>query len=127
MSIFMRAYDYEMWDVVLDDPYVPMKTKAGNEVLEPKIRSEWTELEIKKVQVNYKAINTLHCALNPTEFNRISTCKTAKEIWDKLEVTHEGTSQVKESKIALLSNQYEMFKCKQMRASRLGLTDTQLL
>ena len=110
MSIFMRAYDYEMWNVVLDGPYVSMKIKAGSEALEPKIRSEWTELEIKKVQVNFKAINTLHCALNPTEFNRISTCKTAKEIWDKLKVTHEGTSQVKESKIALLSNQYEMFK-----------------
>ena len=27
-----------------------------------------------------------------------------------LKVTHEGTSQVKESKIALLSNQYKMFK-----------------
>ena len=105
MSIFMRAYDYEMWDVVLDDPYVPMKTKAGSEALEPKIRSEWTDLELKRVQVNYKVINTLHYALNPTEFNRISTCKTAKEIWDKLKVTHEGTSQVKESKIALLNNQ----------------------
>ena len=44
------------------------------------------------------------------EFNRISICKTAKEIWDMLKVTHERTSQVKESKIALLSNQYEMFK-----------------
>ena len=29
---------------------------------------------------------------------------------DKLKITHEGTSQVKESKITLLSNQYEMFK-----------------
>ena len=62
------------------------------------------------MQVNFKAINTLHYALNPTEFNRISKCKTAKEIWDKLKVTHEKTSQVKESKIAFLSNQYEMFK-----------------
>ena len=57
-----------------------MKTKAGSEALEPKVRSEWIELEIKKVQANYKAINTLHCALKPTEFNRISTCKIAKEI-----------------------------------------------
>ena len=81
-----------MWNVVLDGPYVLMKTKAGSEALEPKLRSEWTELEIKKVQVNFKAINTLHYALNPTEFNRISTCKTTKEIWDKLKVTHEGTS-----------------------------------
>ena len=106
----MRAYDYEMWDVVLDGPYVSMKTKAGSEALEPKVRSKWTKLEIKKVQVNYKAINTHYCALNPTEFNRISMCKTAKEIWDKLKVTHKRTSQVKKSKIALLSNQYEMFK-----------------
>ena len=106
----MWAYDYEMWDVVLDGPHVPMKTKAVSEALEPELRSEWIELEIKKVQLNFKAINTLHCALNPTEFNHISMCKTAKKIWDKLNVTHEGTSQVKESKIALLSNQYEMFK-----------------
>ena len=110
MSIFMRAYNYEMWDVVLDGPYIPIKTKVESEAIEPKIRSEWTKAEIKKVQVNYKAINTFHCALNPTEFNHISTCKTAKEIWDKLKSTHEGTSQVKELKIALLSNQYEMFK-----------------
>ena len=110
ISIFMRAYDYEMWDVVFDGPYVPIKTKVGSEVFEPKLRSEWTELEVKKVQVNFKAINNLHYALNPTKFNRISTCKTAKEIWDKVKVTHEGTSQVKESKIALLSNQYKMFK-----------------
>ena len=53
MSIFMRAYDYKLWDVVLDGPYVLMKIKAGSEALEPKIRSEWTELEIKKVQVNF--------------------------------------------------------------------------
>ena len=50
----MRAYDYEMWDVVLDGPHVPIKTKAGSEALEPKLRSEWTELKIKKVQVNFK-------------------------------------------------------------------------
>ena len=98
MSIFMRSYNYEMWDVVLDAPYVPMTTRMGSEALEPKLQSEWSKTVVKKVQVNFKAINTLCCALNPTKFNRISTC------------THEGTSQVKESKIALLSNQYEMFK-----------------
>ena len=64
------------------------------------------------MQVNFKAINTFHCALNPIKFNQISTCKMAKEIWDKLKVTYEGTIQVNESKIALLSNQYEMFKMK---------------
>ena len=106
----MQAYDYEIWDVVLDGPYVPMKTRTGSESLKPKFRSEWLKIEVKKVQVNFKAINALHCALNLTKFNRILTCTTAKEIWDKLKITYERTSQVKESKIALLSNQYEMFK-----------------
>ena len=37
ISTFMWSYDYEMWDVVLDGPYVPMKTKAGSEESEPKL------------------------------------------------------------------------------------------
>ena len=99
-----------MQDDVLDGPYMPMKKKVESEELELKLRSKWTKVEVKKVQVNFKAINTLHCAWNPTEFNRISTCKMAKEIQDKLKVTHKGTSQVKKSKITLISNQCEMFK-----------------
>ena len=81
-----------MWDVVLDGPYVPMKTRTGSEALEPKLRNEWTKTEMKKVQVNFKAINTLHCALNVTEFNQISTCTTVKEIWDMLKITNERAS-----------------------------------
>ena len=94
----------------MEGPFVPMKAKYTSQDMEPKPRSEWIDAEIKKVQMNFKAINTLHYSLNAMEFNRISTCKTAKEIWDKLKVTHEGTTQVKESKIALLSNQYKMLK-----------------
>ncbi|KAK2423291.1 rust resistance kinase Lr10 [Trifolium repens] len=44
------------------------------------------------------------------EFFRISHCKTAKEIWDTLEVTHEGTVEVKRSKLNTLSQEYEMFR-----------------
>jgi hypothetical protein len=36
-------------------------------------------------------------------------CKTAKEIWDSLLITHQGNSQVKDSKIDLLVQQYEQF------------------
>ena len=54
---------------MLDGLYVPMKIGTGVEA-----RSEWSESKVKKVQVNFKAINTLHYALNPIEFNQISTC-----------------------------------------------------
>ncbi|KAI4387127.1 hypothetical protein MLD38_004981 [Melastoma candidum] len=46
------------------------------------------------------------------EYNRISACTTAKEIWDRLILTHEGTDQVKETRINLLVQQYEAFKMK---------------
>ena len=49
MSIFMRSYDYEMLDVVSDGLYVPVKTGTRSEALEPKLRTEWSEIEVKKV------------------------------------------------------------------------------
>ena len=79
MSIFMRSFDYEMWDIVMECPYVPTKSKGTNQELEPKSTNEWTDAELKKVQMNFKAINTLHCSLNATEFNRISTCKQQRK------------------------------------------------
>ena len=75
-----------------------------------KPQNEWTPLNVNDVQSNAKAIHTLYCALYLNEFNRISDCKMAKEIWDKFKVTHEGTSQVKESMISILVHKYELFK-----------------
>ncbi|XP_021768489.1 coiled-coil domain-containing protein 186-like [Chenopodium quinoa] len=37
-------------------------------------------------------------------------CKTTKEIWDLLEITHEGTHEVKRSKIDILLSKYERFE-----------------
>ena len=45
--------------------------------------------------------------------NRICQCKSAKEIWRLLEITHKGTNQVKESKINLLVHSYELFLMKE--------------
>ena len=57
-------------------------------------------------------MNILYCALDPNEYNRISTCESTKKMWDRLEVTHEITSQVKESKINILVHNYKLFKIK---------------
>uniref|UniRef100_A0A2N9H897 CCHC-type domain-containing protein n=1 Tax=Fagus sylvatica TaxID=28930 RepID=A0A2N9H897_FAGSY len=59
-----------------------------------------------------EAMSTLYCALDPIEYNRVSGCDSAKEIWDKLEVTYEGTNQVKESKMNMLVHEYELFVMK---------------
>lgn len=48
--------------------------------------------------------------LSVNEYNRISACETAKQIWDKLEITRERSPQVKESKIDRFMHQFETFK-----------------
>ena len=47
--------------------------------------------------------------MNRNEYNRICQCKSNKEIWRLLKITHEGTNQMKESKINLLVHSYEFF------------------
>ena len=51
--------------------------------------------------------------MDRNEYNRICQCQSAKEIWRLLEITHEGTNQVKESKINLLVHNYELFSMKE--------------
>ncbi|XP_070018932.1 uncharacterized protein [Nicotiana sylvestris] len=61
---------------------------------------------------NAKAKKCLVCGLSPDEYSRIQSCTTAKEIWDTLQVAHEGTPQVKRSRGTLLYSQYENFTMK---------------
>ena len=68
---------------------VPKKTVEGQQV--PKIEDEWSAEDLKKVELNDKAINMMHCVISFEEYRKISQCKIAKEMWDKLEIMHEGT------------------------------------
>ena len=45
-----------------------------------------------KLTKNSRVKRILYCGLNVDEYNRISTCDTAKQTWNKLIVTYEGTS-----------------------------------
>ncbi|GKV41189.1 hypothetical protein SLEP1_g48755 [Rubroshorea leprosula] len=91
MKVFMLANVPKAWVVTMKGPYVPMKIVGEREV--PKEEIDWNDEDLEKIMINNKAINMLQCALNPMEFHRVSGCDTAKEMWDMLKVTHEGTSQ----------------------------------
>ncbi|GKV12014.1 hypothetical protein SLEP1_g23220 [Rubroshorea leprosula] len=110
MKVFMLANEPKAWIVTMKGPYLPMKVARENEV--PKEEVEWNDEDLEKIKINNKAINMFQCALNPTEFNRVFRCGTIKEMRGMFEVTHEGTSQVKESKINGLIHMYELFKMK---------------
>ncbi len=88
MQAFVCSIDCDIWDII--------ETR-----LDDKDRT--------KIRLDWKAKNLLYCALDPTKFNRISTCMTSHEIWNKLIITHEGTDKVKESRLNILNHQYDSF------------------
>ena len=115
MHDYLMDEDSELWDIVLDGPFIPMiEEKDGEKTrLVPKPRQKYDEADKKKIEKGYKANTLLVCGIEPDEFNRASACESAKEIWDFLKTTHEGTEQVKESKIDMLTSLYENFKMKE--------------
>ena len=108
MKIFIQASDYNMWSVIINSPHILTHTINNAVILKPKIDQD--DHDRKMAQLNAKAINVLYYALDVNEFNRISTCNSTKKIQDRLEITHKGTNQVKESKISILVHKYELFK-----------------
>ncbi|GAV80026.1 UBN2 domain-containing protein [Cephalotus follicularis] len=105
---FIQAYYYEVWEIITDGPQFVTKVLNGECV--SKTREEYSNLDKKKLEMNAKAIHMIFYALSPNEYNRVSSCYSAKEIWDRLEVTYKGTDQIKESKISMLVHEYELFK-----------------
>jgi len=49
-------------------------------------------------------------ALSCDELSRVSQCTSVKEMWGILEVTHEGTNDVKRARKHALIQEYELFK-----------------
>ncbi|XP_015089733.1 uncharacterized protein LOC107032670 [Solanum pennellii] len=115
MHNYLMAEDSELWDIVLDGPFVPTIEENDGEKtnLVPKPKQKYDEADRKKIEKGFKAKNLLVCGIGPNEYNRVSACESAKEIWDCLKTTHEGTEQVKESKIDILTSRYENFKMKE--------------
>ncbi|GJX80241.1 hypothetical protein Tco_0328390 [Tanacetum coccineum] len=63
----------------------------------------------KQLGENNKVKMTLYNALPRKEYERVFRCKTAKEVWHTLIITHQGNSQVKNFKIDLLTQEYDKF------------------
>ena len=62
------------------------------------------------MQYDCIAKNIITSAMNLDEFSRVSQCSSAKEMWDVLEVTHEGTNDVKRARKHTLIQEYELFR-----------------
>ncbi|XP_075082992.1 uncharacterized protein LOC142166949 [Nicotiana tabacum] len=106
------AEDSELWDVICDGAFVPMKTIGELAVTVPKTRKEYNDVDRKAIEKNFRAKKILLCGIGPDEYNKISAYQSTKEIWDSLQTAHEETTQVKQSKIDMLTTEYELFRIK---------------
>jgi len=108
IKIFIHSTDKGIWESIENGPFVPQVKK--DDALVDKPSSEWTEAESKKVKFDWIAKNIITSTLSCDEFFRVSQCSFAKEMWDILEVTHEGTTDVKRARKHALIQEYELFR-----------------
>ncbi|XP_070045051.1 uncharacterized protein [Nicotiana tomentosiformis] len=106
------AEDSELWDVICDGPFIHMNTIGELVVTVPKTRKEYNDTDRKAIEKNFREKTNLTCGVGLDEYNNISACQSAKEIWEALQIAHDGITQVKQSKIDMLTTEYELFRMK---------------
>jgi hypothetical protein len=101
MEMYIKSTQYRLWRII---------TQGDIPVVKPEV--EWGNEEYSAMEFNSKARYALTCALSRTEYNRFCSYKTAKELWDALKISYEGTEDVRLRKAATLQREYEMFSMK---------------
>ncbi|XP_070031588.1 uncharacterized protein [Nicotiana tomentosiformis] len=116
METYTMSYDIKVWRVIKKENFlVPSKNdEDGRGIVstDPLDLDDYIDEQVVVITVNAKAKNLMYNAISGEECEKISSCETAKEMWDKLEVTYEGTNKVKETRINLLVCDYELFQMK---------------
>ncbi|KAL8120203.1 hypothetical protein AgCh_017376 [Apium graveolens] len=75
----------------------------------PAYESNLEDTDKEQVQKDKKAMNILFNGVDSDLFDNIINCKTAKDVWDIIQVIYDGTEQVRENKMHFLIQQYEHF------------------
>ena len=104
MSVHIQSVDMDVWDAVANGRFQPQVVANG--VSQDKPKADWRDDDKKKVQYDLKALNILISCIGVNEYHSVSHFKTSKDMWDALETLHEGTNEVKQSKINTLVQQY---------------------
>ena len=93
---FLCSIDEAIWDAVEIGWTKPEAAK-----------STWDKAALATSNANSKALNAIFCGVSSNEFHRISHITVAKEAWQILETTYEGTKKVKDTKLQILTTRFE--------------------
>ena len=99
MRAFLQFLDEKVWQAVEIGWTKPTEAPA-----------DWDDAKINAANFNSRALNALFSVVTNEEFKKISLTKTAKEAWNILQATYEGTKAVKDSKLQRLTTSFEETK-----------------
>nr|GEV02045.1 DUF4219 domain-containing protein/UBN2 domain-containing protein [Tanacetum cinerariifolium] len=106
---YVKAKDLDLWHIILNGDFPLVARKKETQVLEMIPFEQQDDDLKKKLAKNNEAKMVFYNALPKKEYEIFFMCKTAKDIWQSLLITHQGNSQVKDNKINLLVQQYKQF------------------
>ena len=99
MRAFFCSIDDSVWDAVEIGWTRPKAAK-----------STWDKAALAAANANSKALNAIFYGVSPDEFHRISYVTIAKEAWQILETTYEGTKKMKDTDLQMLTTCFEELK-----------------
>ena len=99
MREFLCSNDETIWDVE-DVRWTRLEAA----------KSTWDKATLAAANANSKVLNAIFCSVSPDEFHSISHITIAKEAWQILETMYEGTKKVKDTKLQMLTTQFEELK-----------------
>ena len=99
MHAFLCSIDESVWDAV-ENGWTRLEVA----------KSTWDKAALVATNANSKALNAIFYGVSPNEFHRISHVSIAKEVWQILETTYEGTKKVKDTKFQMFTTRFEELK-----------------
>ena len=112
MEAFLRSVDNRTWKSVVTGWEHPTVIDKDN-VVSLKPEGEWSKTEDELALGNHKALNALYNGVDKNMFRLIKRCTQAKEAWEILRTTQEGTAKVKNSRLQMLTTKFENLKMKE--------------
>ena len=76
----------------------------------PKDPKDFTPDEKEEAALEISLQLILVESLDPVMYNHIVNCTNARHIWETIETINEGTKEVRENRLEILTSQYEHFK-----------------
>ncbi|CAM8956810.1 unnamed protein product [Rhodiola kirilowii] len=111
MKSFLKSLDERARKAVLTGWTEPTMENLTGEAV-PKPEALWTEAEDKAFMGNSKAMNAIFFGVDENVMKLIINCEVAKEAWDILQMAYEGTDKVRNSRMQIVTTEFEEMKMK---------------